>query len=154
MHTDKLVHSQKGFSLIELLIVCALLTILLALALPNLTSSKRAAREQTAKGKLAAIGAQQTSFKTLLGKRRYGALSELQAATAGGSPLLTAADTSVPDWTFSDVGTATTTTFGVKVEPTSGNPANYSFAIFEDQVLRRCARGGPWSKADCTQVNE
>lgn len=154
MRTHKLAHSQEGFSLIELLIVCALLTILLALALPNLISSKRAAREQTAKGKLAAIGAQQTSFKTLLGKRRYGTLSELQAANAGGSPLLTAADTSVPEWTFSDVGTATTTTFGVKVEPASGNPANYSFAIFEDQVLRRCARGGPWSKTDCTQVNE
>ena len=76
--------------------VCALLAILLALALPNLTSSKRAAREQTAKGKLAAIGAQETSFKTLLGKRRYGTLSELQGTTAGGSPLLTGADTSVP----------------------------------------------------------
>ena len=154
MGTHKLAHSQEGFSLIELLIVCALLTILLALTLPNLTASKRAAREQTAKGKLAAIGAQQTSFKTLLGKRRYGALSELQATTAGGSPLLTAADTSVPEWTFSDVGGAATTTFGVKVEPTSGNPADYSFAIFEDQVVRRCARGGPWSKTDCTQISE
>src|SRR5438270_1779008 len=116
MRTRKLVHSHQGFSLIELLIVCALLAILLALALPNLASSKRAAREQTAKGKLAAIGAQQTSFKTLLGKRRYGALSELQGAIAGGSPLLTAADTSVPEWTFAELG-ATTTTFGVKVEP-------------------------------------
>jgi prepilin-type N-terminal cleavage/methylation domain-containing protein len=154
MRTHKLVHSHQGFSLIELLIVCALLAILLALTLPNLASSKRAAREQTAKGKLAAIGAQETSFKTLLGKRRYGALSELQAATAGGSPLLTAADTSVPEWTFSDVGADTTTTFGVKVEPASGNPASYSFAIFEDQVVRRCALGGPWSKSDCTQVNE
>ena len=64
--------------MIELLIVCALLAILLALALPNLTSSKRAAREKTAKGKLAAIGAQETSFKTLLGKRRYGTLSDFR----------------------------------------------------------------------------
>ena len=87
MRTHKLAHRHEGFSLIELLIVCALLTILQALALPNLISSRRAAREQTAKGKLAAIGAQETSFKTLLGKRRYGALSELQGTTAGGSPL-------------------------------------------------------------------
>jgi len=154
MRTHKLVHSHKGFSLIELLIACALLAILLALALPNLVASKRAAREQTAKGKLAAIGAQETSFRTLLGKHRYGALSELQATSAGGSPLLTAADTSVPEWTFSDVGAATTTTFGVKVEPASGNPAGYSFVIFEDQAVRRCARSGPWSKTDCAQINE
>jgi len=154
MRTHKLVHRHEGFSLIELLMVCALLAILLALALPNLTSSKRAAREQTAKGKLAAIGAQETSFKTLLGKRRYGTLSELQGTTAGGSPLLTGADTSVPEWTFADVGAATSTTFGVKVEPASSNTADYSFAIFEDQVVRRCAPSGPWSKTDCTQINE
>jgi archaellin len=89
-----------------------------------------------------------------LGKRRYGTIAELQAATAGGSPLLTANDTTVTGWTFSDEGAASSTTFGAKVIPAQGNPATYSFYLSEDQTLRRCALTGPWTKAACTAVDQ
>ncbi len=154
-HTESTHHAAAaGFSLIELLIVVAIVAILAAIAIPSFIASRRAGYENTAKQKLAAIGQQQTAFKTLLGKRRYGTIAELQAATAGGSTLLTANDTTVTGWTFSDEGAASSTTFGAKVVPTQGNPATYSFYISEDQTLRRCALTGPWTKAACTAVDQ
>lgn len=146
--------SAAGFSMIELMIVVVVLAIVAAIAIPNLIASRRAGYEATAKQKLAAIGQQETAFKTLLGKRRYGTIAELQAATAGGSPLLTTSDTTVTGWTFSNEGAATATTFGAKVIPATGNPATYSFYISEDQTLRRCALTGPWTKATCTATDQ
>lgn len=143
--------NSKGFTLVELMIVCAVIVILAAIAIPALIASRRAGYESTAKQKLTAIGLQQTSFRTLLRKGRYATIAELQATSAGGSNLLTSADVTVTGWTFSDEGSNTITTFGAKTVPTSDNPAQYSFYISEDQVLRRCARGGPWTKTDCSQ---
>jgi type II secretory pathway pseudopilin PulG len=124
--------------------------IIAAIAIPSIIASRRAAYENTAKQKLAAIGQQQTAFRTLLRKGRYSTIAELQTTIAGGSALLTGADVTVTGWTFSDEGSNTTTTFGEKVVPAGDNPAAYSFYISEDQTLRRCARTGPWTKTDCT----
>lgn len=149
-------HNQtpaNGFSLMELLIVCAIITVIAAVAIPSLIASRRAGFESAAKQKLAAIGQQQTSFKTLVGKRRYGTIAELQATVAGGSPLLTTNDITVTGWTFSDEGAPSTTAFGAKVVPATGNPATYSYFISEDQTLRRCALTGPWTKA-CTASDQ
>ena len=139
----------SGFTLVELLIVVAIIAVIAAIAIPSLIASRRAGYENTAKQKLAAIGQQQTSFKTLLRKGRYGTISELQTTSAGGSALLTTADLTVNGWTFSDEGSSTATTFGAKVVPTADNPAQYSFYLSEDQALRRCGRSGPWTKTDC-----
>ena len=143
-----------GFSMVELLIVVAIIAVIAAIAIPSFIASRRAGYENAAKQKLAAIGQQETAFKTLLGKRRYGTIAELQAATAGGSPLLTPSDTTVSGWTFSDEGAPTSTSFGAKIVPAQGNPATYSFFVSEDQTLRRCALTGPWTKAACTAVDQ
>ena len=45
---------QKGFSLIELLIVVAIILIIAAIAIPNLMRSKMAANESSAVGSLVA----------------------------------------------------------------------------------------------------
>lgn len=140
---------EQGFTLVELMVVAIIIVIIAAIAIPSLIASRRAGYESTAKQKLAAVGQQQTAFKTLLRKGRYGSISELQGTIAGGSPLITTADVTVTGWTFSDEGSSTSTTFGAKAVPTSDNPAQYSFYISEDQSLRRCARGGPWTKTDC-----
>jgi prepilin-type N-terminal cleavage/methylation domain-containing protein len=142
-----------GFSLLELMIVVAVLVVVLALAIPSLLGGRRAAYENTAKQKLASIAQQQTAFKTLLRKGRYGSIAELQATIAGGSPLLTAADTNVNGWAFSDEGVSSATAFAAKITPTADNPATYSYYISEDQILRRCARTGPWSKS-CTATQQ
>ena len=139
----------RGFTLVELMIVVFIIAVIAAIAIPSLIASRRAGYENTAKQKLAAIGQQQTAFKTLLRKGRYGSISELQTTNAGGTTLLTEADVTVNGWTFSDEGSSTATIFGAKIVPTADNPAQYSFFISEDQALRRCARSGPWTKTNC-----
>lgn len=143
----------NGFSLFELLLVVAVLAVVLAIAIPSLLGGRRAAYENTAKQKLATVSQQQTAFKTLLRKGRYGTIAELQATIAGGTPLLSTADTNVTGWAFSDEGASSTTAFGAKITPTADNPATYSYYISEDHILRRCNRSGPWSKA-CTATQQ
>jgi type IV pilus assembly protein PilA len=57
--------SQKGFSLIELLIVVAIILIIAAIAIPNLLQARLAANEASAVGSLSALkGAEFTYFNT------------------------------------------------------------------------------------------
>ena len=81
-------NKQKGFSLIELLIVVAIILIIAAIAIPNLLRSKMAANEASAVGSLRTINTSSVAFSTTYGNYPH-VLGDLGPST---SPSSTAAD--------------------------------------------------------------
>lgn len=73
---------NAGFTLIELMIVVAIIAIIAAIAIPSLLRSRIGANESNAIGALRTIGAAQTSFHAQGTAHQYATdLSELSGAT-------------------------------------------------------------------------
>jgi type IV pilus assembly protein PilA len=70
-------HRSKGFSLIELLIVVAIILIIAAIAIPNLLRSRMAANEASAVGSLRTINTACVTYSSTYGVGFPAALSNL-----------------------------------------------------------------------------
>lgn len=71
---------QKGFSLIELLIVVAIILIIAAIAIPNLMRARIASNESAAASQLRTLNSAEVSYTTAYPSTGYGTLANLGGA--------------------------------------------------------------------------
>jgi prepilin-type N-terminal cleavage/methylation domain-containing protein len=75
--------SSRGFSLIELLIVVAIILIIAAIAIPNLLRSRIAANQASAVGSLRTLNTAEVTYATTYNTGYSSTLGDLGPATAG-----------------------------------------------------------------------
>ncbi len=85
-------NKQKGFSLIELLIVVAIILIIAAIAIPNLLRSRIAANEASATASLRTLNTAEITYASTYNSGFSDLLSGLCAPAAGSQPTSSAAD--------------------------------------------------------------
>jgi type IV pilus assembly protein PilA len=157
-------NKQKGFSLIELLIVVAIILIIAAIAIPNLLRSRMAANEASAVGSLRTINTAEVTYSTTYPSIGFAALASLggaasTCATTTGATSTTAcliddvlASTAVKSgYTFTATAGATVpavTYTSLAVPSALGQSGQRAFCSDQSGVIRYNAGGTACTSAD------
>jgi len=119
--------TRKGFSLLELLIVVAIILIIATIAIPSLLRSRQAANEMAAVANLKALSAAQVLYSS---SGNYGSLADLIGArlidesfTSNKAGYKYIVEVSAADYTAMAV-------------PINGNSGRYGYYILPDAVIR------------------
>lgn len=83
-------HDSNGFSLIELLIVVAIILIIAAIAIPNLLKSKIAANQSSAVASLRTINTSEVTYSSTYNQGYTSTLAQLGPPASGSSTSATA----------------------------------------------------------------
>jgi prepilin-type N-terminal cleavage/methylation domain-containing protein len=116
--------NSRGFSLIELLIVVAIILIIAAIAIPNLLRSRIAANQASAVGSLRTLNTAEVTYATTYNTGYSSTLGDLGPPAAGTNPVMSAAG--LVDEVLSGIGSAGGTPATANVSSKSGYTFYYS----------------------------
>ena len=136
--------NQKGFSLIELLIVVAIILIIAAIAIPNLLKSRMSANESSAVASIRTIATSEITYQIGNPNQTYQPLTNLQAAGLIDN-LLGAGGKSGYSFAVATNGTVTAQNlvFTAGATPSvTGTTGNRDFCAVQDAVIRYRAASG------------
>jgi len=137
---------EKGFSLIELLIVVAIIAIVAAIAIPNLQTSKQAANEAGAMQGCRTIGSAEIAFAST-NNQQYTDIATLVGGNYldsrfGGTGTINGYAYAAGDVLGTDLDGAPPASFGFIATP-AGSMGRFIYSIAPDQIVRfQGATGG------------
>lgn len=121
--------NERGFSLLELLIVVAIILIIATIAIPSLLRSRQAANESAAVANLRAISTAQITFAASRGNS-YGNATSLVTEGLLDNRF---GSTAIAGYTFAI--TSGFTTFTAAASPV-GNSGRFTYVVYEDGIIR------------------
>jgi prepilin-type N-terminal cleavage/methylation domain-containing protein len=129
--------SEKGFSLLELLIVVAIILIIATIAIPSLLRSRQAANESAAVAELRTINTAQITYLSSAGGK-YGDITMLVTAGLLDSRFANTATTPLSGYTFAVTlsGTPTGTDYVAAANPASTSTGRWGYYSSPDAVVR------------------
>ena len=133
---------KKGFTLVEIMIVVAIIALLAAIAIPNLLRARHNANESAAVATLRTISTAEESYRAAQNPNTYGTLALLGA---GGLPYIdaTLVTGTKQGYTFT-ITALTVNTYTCTAAPvTAGTTGTRTFSVSQTGVIMDVTNGLP-----------